>query len=203
MHGRSDLAWCTIGETVIFLDLAADRYFRLPEVAHREWLERLAQAREPLWRQPCAFPRPADWVDAVRLSPAMTDGPVRPHELARAVWAQWRMERTLATRSLMSVMLDLRRASEAVAARAIDHRVDPAPVVRAFERARLVRTAADRCLPRSIALARCLLRRGAPARLVIGVKLAPFAAHCWVQRGDQVLNDSVEEVWRYTPILVV
>ncbi|HCY01912.1 MAG TPA: lasso peptide biosynthesis B2 protein, partial [Erythrobacter sp.] len=31
----------------------------------------------------------------------------------------------------------------------------------------------------------------------------PFGAHCWVQHGEAVLNDTAEEVLRYTPILVV
>jgi len=31
----------------------------------------------------------------------------------------------------------------------------------------------------------------------------PFAAHCWVQYGDIVFNDRVEEVGGYTPIMVV
>jgi len=78
-----------------------------------------------------------------------------------------------------------------------------ARTIRAFEHARLIRSAADRCLPRSIALALGLAARGCRAHVVIGVKLAPFAAHCWAQAGDEVLNDSAEEVQRYTPILVV
>ena len=40
------------------------------------------------------------------------------------------------------------------------------------------------------------------ADVVLAVKLGPFAAHCWTQIGDQVLNDTPEEVARFTPILV-
>jgi hypothetical protein len=36
---------------------------------------------------------------------------------------------------------------------------------------------------------------------VIGVKLNPFAAHCWLQVGDVVLNDLPERVAAFTPIL--
>jgi hypothetical protein len=39
--------------------------------------------------------------------------------------------------------------------------------------------------------------------LVIGVRLAPFSFHAWVQFGDIVLNDEVDTVRPYTPILVV
>ena len=75
--------------------------------------------------------------------------------------------------------------------------------LRAFEHARLLRSAADRCLPRSIALSLRLARRGIHAHIVIGVRSDPFGAHCWVQHGEAVLNDTAEEVLRYTPILVV
>ena len=80
---------------------------------------------------------------------------------------------------------------------------DAARTIRAFEYARLLRTAADRCLPRSIALALCLASDGMRANVVVGVRLAPFGAHCWVQQGGDVLNDSVEEVLCYRPILVI
>lgn len=76
-------------------------------------------------------------------------------------------------------------------------------MVRAFEQARLLRSTADRCLPRSIALALCLTAKQCRVHVVLGVKLAPFSAHCWVQDGGAVLNDSLEEVQRYSPILVV
>lgn len=78
-----------------------------------------------------------------------------------------------------------------------------AAMVRAFEQAKLLRTAADRCLPRSIALAGCLAAVDDPCHVILGVTSPPFGAHCWVQKGDVVLNDSHEEVQRYTPILVV
>ena len=43
---------------------------------------------------------------------------------------------------------------------------------------------------------------GGGADWVFAVKGAPFAAHCWIQLGDIVLNDSVENVRAYTPIMV-
>jgi hypothetical protein len=38
-------------------------------------------------------------------------------------------------------------------------------------------------------------------RWVFGVKSGPFSAHCWVQDGDCVLNDSIEYVCKFTPIM--
>jgi len=76
-------------------------------------------------------------------------------------------------------------------------------VVRAFEHARVLRSPADKCLPRSLAIALCLARHGVHADVVLAVKLGPFAAHCWAQADGEVLNDTAEEVALYTPILVV
>jgi hypothetical protein len=59
------------------------------------------------------------------------------------------------------------------------------------------------CLLDSFALQRFLVRRGLRPQLVIGVRLNPFAAHCWVQESDVVLNDAVERASTYTPILVI
>lgn len=60
-----------------------------------------------------------------------------------------------------------------------------------------------KCLRRSIALVRHLARRGYVSTLVVGIRMRPFGAHAWVQHGTVVLNDSVEEVAKYTPILAV
>ncbi|GIL38048.1 lasso peptide biosynthesis B2 protein [Roseiterribacter gracilis] len=63
---------------------------------------------------------------------------------------------------------------------------------------------ADRiCLRDSFLLMNVLLAHGVAADWVFGVQADPFAAHCWVQIGDLVINDDVERVARFTPILVV
>lgn len=72
-----------------------------------------------------------------------------------------------------------------------------------FARTARLTQAHDRCLPRSLALARHALARGWPVDLVMGVHLRPFAAHCWVQAGTDLLNDRLDNVRPFTPILVV
>ncbi len=59
------------------------------------------------------------------------------------------------------------------------------------------------CLTDSIALLLWLERRGQGATLVFGVKLSPFAAHCWVQSDRLLLNDHVEHVERFTPVRAI
>ncbi|MEW4468971.1 lasso peptide biosynthesis B2 protein [Parasphingorhabdus sp. JC815] len=198
-----DLAWCDLGGTLIFLDIAKDRYYCLAEACNREAFHQLEQAGLGRFQQPACWPKPADWTAPVRTSAAVSNGVFRLPDIARAIWIQRRTERRLTSTSFAATLSNLRCLKDAVDRKALKSRRTAAQNIRAFEHARLLRTAADRCLPRSIALAWCLASDGERTNLVIGVKLAPFSAHCWVQSGNEVLNDSVEEVLRYQPILII
>ncbi len=59
------------------------------------------------------------------------------------------------------------------------------------------------CLYQSFLLLEILRRRGLSADWVFGVRTWPFYAHCWVQAGDVVLNDTVDHVTSFEPIMVV
>lgn len=61
--------------------------------------------------------------------------------------------------------------------------------------------AREHCLLDSLVLTRFLATHGISSTLVIGVATRPFTAHAWVQAGPVVLNDKVEYVSMYTPIL--
>lgn len=56
------------------------------------------------------------------------------------------------------------------------------------------------CLFKSFMLLRLLRRSGLDALWVFGVRTWPFEAHCWLQAGDVVLNDTAEHVLGYEPI---
>jgi len=73
-------------------------------------------------------------------------------------------------------------------------------LARRFTEAQLHLPFLARCLPRSLALFDFLARRACPAQLVFGVRTHPFEAHCWVQAGNIVLNDTLSRVRWYTPI---
>jgi hypothetical protein len=60
-----------------------------------------------------------------------------------------------------------------------------------------------KCLLRSFMLLRLLQRKGFQADWVFGVRTWPFAAHCWLQAGDTVLDDFAERLDLFEPILVV
>ena len=59
------------------------------------------------------------------------------------------------------------------------------------------------CLYRGFLLSRALRRRGVAAQWVFGVRTWPFHAHCWTQVGDQVVDDTLDRLRSYTPILTV
>lgn len=59
------------------------------------------------------------------------------------------------------------------------------------------------CLFQATLLLEFLAARGLAADWVFGVRTWPFSAHCWVQAGGAVLNDTVERVAPYRQILRV
>lgn len=75
--------------------------------------------------------------------------------------------------------------------------------VAAFRAARKWVASHDQCFPRSVAMLAYFARRDLFPHLVIGVTTKPFSAHAWIQTDDAVLNDLLETVLTYTPILVI
>lgn len=59
------------------------------------------------------------------------------------------------------------------------------------------------CLLQAALLLEFLAQAGLTADWVFGVRIWPFSAHCWLQAGDCVLNDSAERVGAYRPLLKV
>jgi hypothetical protein len=64
-------------------------------------------------------------------------------------------------------------------------------------------TTREACLLDSLTLTHFLARYGVFPTWVFGVKTDPFYAHCWVQQGDFVFNDSPDFIKGFSPILVV
>lgn len=213
---REGLSFCLIAGEAVFLDVSNDRYFRLTSQQNAEFLALLTRtsvSRDDL-RTSGLSQLPGDAATDGQLEPCQWTMPSRAFvddpgggfpmaETARALLAQRRCERALKTRPLALQLgrLASKLSSLPQSIPAPDNRAGR--VVRGFTFACLLRSAADCCLARSLALADQLAQRGCGTHVVFGVKLAPFVAHCWVQADDLVLNETVEEVARYTPILVV
>ncbi len=73
----------------------------------------------------------------------------------------------------------------------------------AFDSLRLFYPRPYLCLFDSLALVHFVARFGLYPDWVFGVRAEPFEAHCWVQAGNVVLNDTVERVSAFTPIMSV
>jgi Transglutaminase-like superfamily len=59
------------------------------------------------------------------------------------------------------------------------------------------------CTFDSLALLEFLASEGVHPRWIFAVRAEPFHAHCWVQCGETLLNDRIERVSRFTPIMAV
>jgi hypothetical protein len=76
------------------------------------------------------------------------------------------------------------------------------PLVQCFASYRSRFGKKDACLFNSLALLDFLALHGLYPKLVFGVSMRPFHAHCWVQHEDTVLGDTLERVSQFTPIMV-
>lgn len=211
----SGLSYCVIDATAVFLDIVGDRYFLLSPAINRAFLswvdgsglsDRQVSALEGAGVLTRDDSRPTSMT---RVGPtplgeaaAILSGPFDIAALARALWMQRRTERRLYARGLSTVLADLARLRTRSNCLRPHLCEEGSHILRAFEVARLLRPSARACLPRSIAVALCLARHRIYADVVLGVRINPFAAHCWAQARGEVLNDSLGEVSRFTPILV-
>jgi hypothetical protein len=210
------IAYCLVDGQAVFLDLAGDRYFRLGASRNADFVAaisglptapdaigELMRAGVPFDGQTCLAREGRTSCEVRRQAADVLSGPFRLEDVAQALWLQRRIENRLARRGLKDSLAEVcrRRAGRRIGSASNEGKA--ARILRAFEYSRLLRSPANRCFPRSLAVATALARHGIHAEVVIGVKLEPFAAHCWVQRRDEVLNDTVEEVGKFTPILVI
>jgi len=86
---------------------------------------------------------------------------------------------------------------------------EPLPVERArelvvsFRRLRRLFPSNYLCLFDSLALLEFLARNGVFPDLVFAVAPDPWSAHCWIQAGEIIFNEGVEESRDFLPIMVV
>lgn len=208
------LGVCEIDGRVLMLDLRRDRYLELDPGSSSTMRS---------WRAGCGDP--ADdpgllrLVERGMLVPAGVGEPAcrtackvpvksligRAPPPDRSAWtvvpeiavALWRTRRLLKRAGLEAAASDIRRRKATATAG------DPLFHLSRFKAARRLVPLTPNCLTDSLALAAFLSRRGVRSDLVFGVKLNPFAAHCWLQNDDAVLNDAADCVATFTPILVV
>lgn len=218
---KPEIAYCVAGRTVILLDIEEGRYFRLPEAAAGAFIRLLARHGELAPEDEASLASllngglltpvdgPKSMALAADLEPARSE--VKLFTAARVpilyliltAWCQMAAAIWLRYRDFQSVLKRLKAPARMRPLRNRDWERRTHQLVTAFERADSLLGRTDRCLVRSVAMASACRRLGISAQFVIGVRSEPFVAHCWVQRDDTVLNDTVEHVRTFTPILVL
>jgi hypothetical protein len=216
------LSFCVTGGQAVFLDLEHDRYFRLGgrlDAAFRtllatrdaaaedlEALARLGVIRRAVNAENL---RPVSAAPVSRSLLETTPSAAAPRlwmtlQVALSVARAWR---TLKRHPIAHVMDRLAEPRPCRPGRGPAADGEPQPDIRIvalqFSQARRWIPINTVCLLDSLALLDFLARRRFAATLVMGVKLNPFAAHCWVQHGDLILNDAFDRASAFTPILVV
>lgn len=207
---RKHLHHCVVGEQVVFLDLAADRYFLASPRLGKAFLDWAAapsnQPADILFDCGIIDVRSEPVSNASRSSTAnssMLDDPrMRPSlgKIARAVRFQLSTDLALRTRPLHQVVASITQRKAHLSSSPLPI-TEIAPDISGFRASEMLFTSDRKCLRRSLALAALLSNRRFLVDVVFGVRLRPFEAHCWVQRGPVLVNDRVEDVRLYTPIL--
>lgn len=216
---RPGLHACNPGGSLVFLDVAGDRYFALGETATNACLRLIDDpanapgdstivddllARDIIRRveddiRPALCPPTLRVVSCARDLPP---GRARPGAVAAALGRSFWAIVELKTGSLDGALASVMRAKRSVPC-SITPIAELAVFAGVFAQADRTITALDRCLPRSIALARTMIAAGVAPDLILGVKLRPFEAHCWVQHGNVLVSDDPGTIAPFTPILAV
>lgn len=201
---------------LVFLDLRADAYACLADVGSRvdfdpsrRWLRVADRAlAAELASQglivatpapPRVTPRPWSGPPGRSVLPE-TSEPLRAEDLTEMARSLWDLFRAYRGRPLPAL---LAAAAPPCAAAPPDPTAALLADVGRFHRWSPYAPVSGKCLLRSFLLLRGLRRAGHDAQWVFGVSTWPFMAHCWLQAGDTVLDDTFERVAGYTPILVL
>lgn len=217
---RKGISFCEVSDRLLFLDIVADRYFCLrPDAEHAfrsllhgEALDAASQVnlngivQSGVLSEVTGYGIPHAFRIHRQASFSLLDARdarIRPTAVIGAVTAILAARLSLHWRQLHPILrsIDLRR-TDWPRSNAVDlDEIQEAAT--AFETTSRFLRSHDKCLSRSIALARYLAVRGLPADLVIAVRLRPFAAHAWVQSGQWLVNDRIDTIRSYTPIMAV
>lgn len=204
-----------IDDDVVFLDIQRDTYACVPAVSDRLIVDEARRVRavaDPIFASEL---RQAGFLSA-QGAPPLPRWPVRP-VAASAMSSPFEAPRWPDPLHTAQAMADLAKGywrqpfanlvawtAEGATERGSDPPDLPLlKVVAGYHRWSPYLPAPGKCLLRSFVLLRFLRRHGHDARWVFGVRTWPFRAHCWLQRGDTVLDDDADALVALTPILVL
>ena len=213
---REQLHWCNCGGCVVFLDVRSGRYFCLAGASNEAFLRLSIDGIEPgdcehlkllvdrgllVADDAVAIPPPASLAEPARTD-LLSGTPMRPrlHQLLRAIAAELRFAWLLRSRPFIAI---LEAAGGDIRSPPRDAMRCAREIAAASATAALLTGATDRCLVRALAVHSTCRSHGLRSSLVFGIRMNPFAAHCWVQFGAAVLVGEFEQVRLYTPIMVI
>ncbi|HLZ79582.1 MAG TPA: lasso peptide biosynthesis B2 protein [Sphingomonas sp.] len=217
---RNGISFCQVGGRTVFLDIVADRYFCLSAVAECSFL-RLVENGGSATHEDACLSNLISRDMLVRSSAAFAPRPCGPPPLPEASLLDRSMPRagmTGAASALCSLgaararlrvtglaptlsRLAARKALLPCGSGAVEPLLER--MMAGFVRASCIATLLDNCLAHSIAVASRMVAGGIRPDVILGVQLGPFAAHCWVQHEDRIINDRFDMVRTFTPILAI
>ncbi|WP_158755063.1 lasso peptide biosynthesis B2 protein [Dyella sp. S184] len=218
---RNDLSFCRVDDRLIFLDIRNDRYFRLSSNLERPFIAYANGNKDTgvgsLVERNILVEAPGSQgrVTAVNIEyPARSaleqscQAKLHLGSLVDVFITVCSIRRQLRTRPLRTILDSVVafRPSKQPRPGSISDRAVEQLLLEAsgeFRLARAYTPVETRCLLDSLAMVKFLARRRLHASIVFGVTSDPFSAHCWVQAGDLVLNDTVGHANAHTPIRVI
>lgn len=214
-----EVSFCDAGGRLLFLDLSKDRYFCLTpdgesafrrllggtalDLSDQDALSAMVMDGLLITSALSSFPRPSPPQPRPSESLVEEHRPTRNGTLALAAVRLTHGRTLCRLASLSSIVRTLAGRKRRLRIEHPQSARIAGEVAAAFTQLSRFIAPLDQCLPRSVAIAHALIDRQVRPDLVIGVKINPFGAHCWVQHGDAVANDLVDHVSGFTPILVV
>jgi hypothetical protein len=201
----------SVDEDLVLLDIADDGYACLPD-AGVGWSRRhenppeSAALGEALVDAGLARPGPGPEAAAPPAAPTAYLDLSAPTPIGAADWLRLLGAWTdyafqYRGRPLADILASVRRQGDRPAPRGAAS-AELRRLCAVFDRTVIWLPVSGKCLVRSFLLLRFLQRAGLDADWVYGVRLWPFAAHCWLQVGDTALDDRPERLASYTPIHV-
>lgn len=207
-----------VGGQIVFLNVARNRYLAVAREILAPFLvqedergrftpaeiERAATAlRQVGWPNAGAQSAPLPLTSHNQATRSLELSPLKPTRLAdpRAAISLLRAAQRLKRQRLAEIV-----KSRLAHRSKIGRSSNPTQVIErslAFAAWRPLASDKDRCLCDSLALSKYLGREGKDVDWVFGVSAPFFLAHCWLQMGDLVLNDSIEHTRQYAPIMIV
>lgn len=214
---RPGISHHSFGDGAIILDLHRDRYWRVggseavaldwicgnaASAPHPDAIERLCELglihRSPNHIQSEKATLPQGRSSAIERPGGSENARLRdlPEVAALLVVARLIVRRK-GVCGVVDAVTNARAAAKSVAS------LDLELVAQRFHSTRSLIPFAAKCLPDTLAFIHYVARRGYVPNLVFGVVPTPFAAHCWAQDGDRILNDAVGHTRAFAPILVL